>query len=87
MLGVPVDPAEDRAMLEKFRDEHDPPYQILLDYPAAKAAKIQQHVHATAGQDVLPATLLANTQGDILVTIPGVPTASELARWMEDAAR
>ena len=86
MLGLPVDLAEDRVKLEKFRDEHNPPYQILLDYPTAKVAEIQQQVRAMAGQDVLPATILANAQGDILATIPGVPTASELARWMEDAA-
>lgn len=86
MLGVPVDLAEDRVKLEKFRDEHNPPYQILLDYPTAKVAEIQQQVRAMAGQDVLPATILANAQGDILATIPGVPTASELARWMQDAA-
>ncbi len=76
--GIPVEPADDRAALERWRAEHRPAYELLVDLPLAARAAASAHVKRALGREALPATIVTDAEGRVLRTRFGPPTISEL---------
>lgn len=84
MFGVPIDDSEDTEKLKAYRDKYQPAYELLLDLGKEQAASVQQHVKDTLKMDGLPATIITDSEGYVLRTMWGVPSASEIHQLLAD---
>ena len=80
LYGVPVDPEDTQAKLGAWVRSRRPPYRVLHDLPADRAAGVRSHVEATLRRDALPASIITDGEGRVLRTLWGAPTVSDIVR-------
>ncbi|MEM7412072.1 MAG: ASPIC/UnbV domain-containing protein [Myxococcota bacterium] len=78
LLGVPVDEDDDPAKLERYRDENEPAYEMLMPLPETDRAAVQAAVMEALRIDALPATIIVDGSGNVVYADAGVPSVSEL---------
>jgi hypothetical protein len=78
MFGVPVDPNDTDAKLRTWLDANHPAYNLLIDLGADRAAAVQGLVTGTLKAEGVPATLVTDAEGNVLILQWGPPTASQL---------
>ena len=78
MLGVPVDEAEGVEVLQDYAAKLEPPYELLATIPEDDRESVKQHLARTVIVDALPATIVTDGEGSVLLTRLGAPTVSEL---------
>ncbi len=84
MNGVPIDPNDDVRILQAYVNQNQPPYTLLKDVTTDQLqgfTRILQDASAT----VTPATILTDGRGNIIMTLRGVPTASDIAKALREA--
>ncbi len=79
MYGVPYDDAEGADELAAYRARFEPAYELLTDLDLDRRAAVRRTLAEALRADALPASVVTDGQGRILLTTWGVPTVSELA--------
>ncbi len=82
MFGVPVDPDDNRDMLEDYAEARTPPYRLLTDLAPADAAEVRARVLEVFHHEALPSTFITDREGNVVYAEAGVPTISDLRRLL-----
>jgi len=82
MVGLPIDENDSEAKLTAYLNEHQPPYELHRSATPNERQVFSESVVQQIGSDVLPATLIVNSEGTILAVIAGVPTVSDIKRLL-----
>ncbi len=86
LIGVPVDEKDDAEKLREYVERWRPAYRLLADLPATERGAVQRIVTALTGSDALPATIVTDSDDDVVRASAGVPSLSELRRLLEARA-
>jgi len=78
MFGVPVDPNDTPEKLRTWLAANDPAYELLIGLGADSAAAVQAMVTGALKAEGVPATLVTDAKGNVLLLQWGPPTASQL---------
>lgn len=81
LLGVPTDSRDGPKKLDAYRAEHRPAYDLLTDLDRHDRQRVRNLLKAR-GADALPATIITDAQGKVLLATVGVPTVSEIRRLL-----
>jgi hypothetical protein len=88
LIAVPIDEKDDEKKLGTFVDKNHPPYRLLSTLPAAGRAAFLAELTKLLGREPgLPSSLITDSSGRILDALPGLPTLSQLRRWLADGKR
>ena len=82
ILGVPYDDEEVAETLLSWADTHSPAYQILEDLPIERRAFIRDALLDELKLEGLPATMVTDRQGRVLLTRWGPPSVSEIRKLL-----
>lgn len=80
LLGVPVDDEDTAVELAAYAREHNPAYRLLAELPPEGREAVQKVVRGELGEDRLPASVVTDAHGRVLLVRDGVPSLSQLRR-------
>lgn len=83
LLGVPVDPQDDPGRLAEFERAHRPAYRLLVDLDARARATVRDLLQRTLRVEVLPSSVVCDTDGRVLKVMMGVPSVSEVRALLD----
>ncbi len=83
LYGVPVDPDDGLEKLLRYVEKFRPAYRLLRDLAPEEVAAVNRMVLAKFASDVLPSSIVTDGGGRILETVAGVPSISDVRRWLE----
>ena len=78
LVGIPVDEHDSARKLAAYREEFEPAYRLLDPLPEAERAAVQKLVIDELRVDVLPATIVTDSQGRVLYSGQALPSVSQL---------
>ena len=84
MIGIPIDPKDGVLKLQAYVDQNHPPYSLLNDLTTDELQGFTAALK-DASATVTPATILTDARGNIIKTIRGVPTVSDIAKALREA--
>ncbi|HWB03315.1 MAG TPA: ASPIC/UnbV domain-containing protein [Verrucomicrobiales bacterium] len=85
LIAVPIDEKEDPAKLQAYAEKTHPPYRLLSTLPSSSRAAFTAELTTLLGHEPgLPSSLITDSSGRILDALPGLPTVSQLRRWLAD---
>ena len=87
MFGIPVDALDTREDLLTYNRQYRPAYQLLLDITAEERLQVQAALRNTLHSDALPSAIVTDSQGRVLQSFIGVPTASDLGKLISAQSR
>jgi thiol-disulfide isomerase/thioredoxin len=76
--GLPVDAEDDRSKLQKFQKEVNPPYVILDSMSAGQREAVEALMKKSFGEHPLPTTLILDDEGNVLESMKGTPSLSQV---------
>lgn len=85
LIGVPIDPEDDDEKLAVYMVENSPPYEMLKGLREPEKEAVHQFL-ATALDDEnpgLPSSVIADGEGNVLEVLPGIPTLSQVRKWLD----
>ena len=87
MFGVPVDGEDTPSKLRSWRDKFSPPYNLLIGLPQSDVAIVRGAI-ASELKDTrrLPAAIVTDSSGRILLSSWDIPSISELRKLMWNSA-
>lgn len=82
LFAVPIDPEDDEEKLGEYVARHSPPYEMLRGVPAAKREEVNGFLSDALGiaNPGLPSSVIADSEGNVLQVMQGIPTVSELRK-------
>lgn len=80
MFGVPYDRLDSTDMLDAYRNENTPPYQLLPPLDDNSWDQLDTTLRRHLASPALPSTILTTAEGQVIKVFQGVPTVSELRR-------
>ena len=84
IYGVPVDEQDTPSKLENYKAAFHPAYDLVVDLTPEQRDQVQACLSADCGSSPLPSTLVTDAEGHVLKSLPGVPTVSEVRKWVRD---
>ena len=87
LWGLPSDPIETREQILAYVEEYQPTYEMLSDLEPPKRDHLLSLIRQQVGANALPASLLFDSEGHLLLATVGVPTVSQVAQACEKRAR
>ena len=85
LRGVPIDPEDTREMLARYRDEFRPAYEMLDELTREEIVGIQGVVfRETQLEEALPATLVIDGSGEVVLAQAGVPSISQIKKLLAE---
>jgi hypothetical protein len=84
LYGVPVDEDDDAAVLSAYQRDNEPAYTLLEPLSSETRSEIGTLVRDQIWIDALPATLVADPSGHVLHIQVGLPSVSEIRRWLAE---
>lgn len=87
LYGVPYDDGESTEVLAAYRDAEQPAYELLLELPFSERRATRELLTEALGADALPASVVTDDEGTVLLTTWGVPTVSELRLLLDGPRR
>ncbi|MFQ6026181.1 MAG: ASPIC/UnbV domain-containing protein [Dehalococcoidia bacterium] len=82
MLGVAVDENDSEDILASWVAANNPPYQLLTNLTEDQIALVQQRLVEELGVEGVPATVVVDSRGQVLLTKWGPPTISEIRQLL-----
>ncbi len=73
MYGLPIDAEDSSEMLEGWAGTHAPPYDLIIALPKAEVDKVNALVLSELKIDGVPATIVTDRAGRVLLTRWGFP--------------
>jgi len=83
LFGLPVDETDGPNKLKAYLAKHKPAYELITGLSVEQVAAVKQIVMETLKLDGLPATIVTDSEGNILRTMWGVPSVSEVRQWLK----
>jgi hypothetical protein len=80
--GVGTDLGEDQSTLDAYVAAHQPEYDVLSGLPMAERQAVRDHVRERYGEDLTPVTIVTDAKGNVLDTVPGIPSASDIIKLL-----
>ena len=88
MQAVPIDPQDTQAKLEQYLTEYRPPYEMLFGLAPGDKQNFEVMVQSlTQIPEALPATVITDSEGLVLVAKAGVPSKSEIEALLDRVRR
>ncbi len=87
LIGVPVDEDDDIGALRDYRERHAPAYVLLDPLSESQHSTIREIVQEGLWVDTLPATIVTDGGNRVLHVQAGVPSVSQVRRWLRGARR
>jgi peroxiredoxin len=84
LFGVPTDKDDGKDKLDAYVQEFRPAYALISDATPADVGAVQQQSLGKFSRVVLPATVVTDSTGRVLLTREGVPSISEIRRLMAE---
>ena len=84
MSAVPIDPTDGPKKLEAYVAKYQPAYRLLADLTTEEVADFAETLVEATGIDVLPSTLVTDSDGRLLMAVSGVPTVSQLRKLLRN---
>ena len=84
MYGVPIDPIDSHQQLQFYLQQHSPAYKLLLEVSVPQRENVARILRARIQSEALPATIITDAHGNVLATLSGVPTVSEIGRLINE---
>ena len=81
-IGVPIDPNDSVEMLNDFDKRHKVAYHIATSFSKLERSAAQQFLLRRLKTEALPATIVTDSAGNVLLTKPGIPNISELRQYL-----
>ena len=78
MAAVPIDTAESRELVEAWGAAHAPPYELLTNLAETEVSVVKDLVLETLQLDAVPATIVTDASGGVLLTQWGPPSISKI---------
>jgi thiol-disulfide isomerase/thioredoxin len=78
MAAVPIDPEESRELVEAWGAAHKPPYELLTGLTEPQVSSVKDLVMAELQLDAVPATIVTDDEGTVLLAQWGPPTVSQI---------
>jgi peroxiredoxin len=87
MYGLPIDPEDDEATLQSWFEDKQPPYDLLIGLPEPEVARANEIVMSELRFDGVPAAIVTDASGRVVLARWGVPSVSDLRKllWMSGA--
>ena len=82
MYAVPVDENDTEEMLSSWMEKHQPPYELLTGIDAGEVDKVNAVIMKELRAEAVPATFLTDSTGRVLLARWGVPTVSDVRKWL-----
>jgi hypothetical protein len=82
LYGVPVDQDDDTGILDAYRRENEPAYELLEPLSSETRSEIGALVREQIWIEALPATLVTDPSGRVLHVQIGLPSVSDVRRWL-----
>lgn len=82
--GVPVDLEESPEVLDEYVQAAKPYYDVLTNLERSERVLVKEHIARTFLDEVTPATIVTDDEGNVLHTMQGVPTISEVRGFLAD---
>lgn len=88
IFGVPIDKEDSSEKLEKYVVENAPAYRLLTGLTEEQVASVQSLVEEKLRDpEALPASLVTDGAGNLLIAMWGLPTISQLRKLLYQAGR
>ena len=84
MTGVPVDFGDSVDKLNQYVLENKPPYELSFDWTTAQRLRFHKIGVSKTRQKVLPTTIIANSRGDVVEIMAGIPSVSDIIRLLAE---
>jgi hypothetical protein len=85
LTGVPTDPEDDDAKLNDYLQKRKPPYRLAAAASAEDRALFVSELTSLLGTEpALPSTLVTRADGTIVHAMTGLPTVSDVRRWLAE---
>jgi thiol-disulfide isomerase/thioredoxin len=85
MRAVPVDPEDSSEKLARYMEENQPAYRLLTELGPRDVAAVESVVEQTTQlKEALPATLVTDSEGVVLLAKAGVPSISDLRKLLDN---
>ena len=78
MYGIPIDESDTSEKLARYVKQHRPSYQLLNSLSAEQRSQVQRLLAESLRTNALPATIVTDERGAVLLVTPGIPNASRL---------
>ncbi len=78
MMGARIDDEDSAEELTRYAETYHPAYTLLTELSLENREWLRNHVVEFFDQEVLPVTVIANRNGEIIDTMAGIPTVSDL---------
>ena len=82
LYGVPVDQDDDKGVLGAYRRDNEPAYELLEPLSSETRSEISTLVREQIWIDALPATLVTDPSGHVFHVQVGLPSVSDVRRWL-----
>lgn len=82
MVGIPIDENDRPQDLKAYAERHRPAYRLLTNPTAAERLAVTRIVRETLQTEALPATIVTDASGRVLLTVAGVPSVSQLRKLL-----
>ncbi len=83
LSGVPIDPADTPEKLANYVRDLQPAYRLLNNLSAQEQEKTQTFLKLHGTQGALPSTIITDSRGNVIKTLSGLPTVSDVAQALE----
>lgn len=83
MYGIPVDEKETPDKLKAWIETNRPVYHLILNLSSKKIGQIKNYIIDTLKSDGLPATIITDARGRVLLTKWGPPLVSEIRKLLQ----
>lgn len=84
IVGLPIDRADHRDKLRQYAAEHDLPYFLALHLDDEQRNDISRTLDGIIPAEAVPACILTDADGTVLLTTAGIPTVSQLRQALLD---
>ncbi len=84
MIGVPVSDSDSADKLKQYVSENEPPYQLSYTWTDDQQFQFRKIAVSKTRRHILPTTIIANANGDVLEIIVGIPSVSDIIRLMSE---
>jgi thiol-disulfide isomerase/thioredoxin len=82
LFGVPVDPKDDADKVQAYREKYQPAYQLLNALTQQDTMLLRRVIYKVLRVDGLPASVVTDAEGRVLLVTAQVPTYSEVRKLL-----
>lgn len=82
LFGIPIDPNDNEELLTRYIKDENPPYKMLVDLAIDDREQIANILvkELRTERPPLPSTIITDSKGNILKTMTGIPTLSQIRK-------